>query len=69
IQARAAAGESETYQTAEEVAQVILSVAQKENPPLRVRTSEWAEEFCRFKTTADPDGTKQTQEIIKKFLT
>lgn len=69
MQERAAAGESQVYQTAEEVAQVVLTVAQNDNPPLRIRTSDWAEEFCRFKTTADPNGTKQTQELIKKFLT
>jgi len=69
MQARAASGESQTYQTAEEVAQVVLSVSQSENPPLRVRTSDWAEDFCSLKTDADPDGTKQIQKIIKKFLT
>ncbi|MGH1366542.1 MAG: SDR family oxidoreductase [Calditrichia bacterium] len=69
IRERAASGESQVYQTAEQVAKVVFDVSQKSNPPLRVRTSGWAEEFCRFKTQADPDGTKQVEDVIKKFLT
>ncbi|MGQ1946455.1 SDR family oxidoreductase [Geofilum sp. OHC36d9] len=60
-------GES-VYQTGLEVAEVILKVAQNENPPIRIRTSKWAEDFCRLKTQADPDGTKLVSEIKKSFL-
>ncbi|MEL6865294.1 MAG: SDR family oxidoreductase, partial [Bacteroidota bacterium] len=53
IQSRASSGETATYQTGKEVAEVILKVAQTQNPPLRVRTSEWAENMCSLKTQAD----------------
>ncbi len=56
------------YQTAEQVAEVIERVVKAEHPPLRVRTSEWAEEFCAFKTAADPDGLKQTQRVREELL-
>ena len=64
------AGESEVavYQTGREVAEVVLKVAQDENPPLRIRTSKWAEDFCQLKTQADPDGTKLVNQIKNSFL-
>lgn len=65
---RAATGETQAYQTAEEVAEVILQVAEAETPPLRVRTSEWAENFCNLKTGLDPDGVKQVTTIKRDFL-
>ncbi|MBD0776675.1 SDR family oxidoreductase [Maribacter sp. ANRC-HE7] len=61
-------GEVSTYQTGKEVAEVILKVIQTENPPLRIRTSEWAEEMTRLKTQADPDGTKLVNRIEAYFL-
>jgi len=61
-------GGSQLYQSSMEVAQVILEVAQQENPPLRIRTSEWANQFCHLKTSGDPDGTKLVQEVIDQFL-
>lgn len=67
-QKRANESSESVYQTAIEVAEVILNVAQNENPPLRIRTSKWAEDFCRLKTQADPDGTKLVSEIKKSFL-
>lgn len=68
MQQRAAASETRTYQTAAEVAEVVLAVAKNPNPPLRVRSSDWAEDFCRLKTQADPDGRKLVAEIQEKFL-
>lgn len=68
IQKRASKSKLSVYQTGAEVAEVILEVAKAENPPLRVRTSKWAEEFCRLKTQADPDGNLLIEEVKKQFL-
>ncbi len=67
-QKRAQESEEQVYQTGLEVANVALKVAQNENPPLRLRTSKWAEDFCHLKTQADPDGTKLVQQIKESFL-
>ena len=67
-QKRAQESEEQVYQTGLEVATVALEVAQNEQPPLRIRTSKWAEDFCNLKTQADPDGTKLVQQISKTFL-
>lgn len=67
-QARAASGSSYSFQTADAVADVVMDVLQASSPPVRVRTSEWAEEFTKFKTQTDPDGTKQQQDVIDRFL-
>ena len=50
------------------IAIIILKAAQNDNPPLRIRTSQWAEDFCKLKTQADPDGTKLVKEIRQNFL-
>ncbi|WP_026210344.1 SDR family oxidoreductase [Flexithrix dorotheae] len=68
IQKRANESQEQVYQTGIEVAEVVLQVAKNENPPLRVRTSKWAEDFCGLKTQADPDGTKLVQQIKDSFL-
>jgi len=65
---RANEGIQQVYQTGSEVSQVILKVANMEQPPLRIRTSEWAEKFCELKTMSDPDGTKLVNQIKKDFL-
>lgn len=57
-----------TYQTPLEVATVITNVAEDENPPLRIRTSAWAEEFTKLKTIGDPDGKKVIEQISSTFL-
>lgn len=67
-QARAKAGDTGVYQTAEQVAQVILEVAQNDNPPIRIRTSEWSNGFTHLKTVGDPDGTKLVQEVMEKTM-
>lgn len=66
--ARANESEQPVYQTGEEVAAVILKVANNPNPPFRIRTSDWAEDFCLLKTQADPDGQKIIQQIKDSFL-
>lgn len=65
-QARAAKGQS--AQSAEEVAEVVLKAATMPDPPVRMRTSDWSEEFTRFKTGADPDGTVQRDKVIREML-
>lgn len=67
VQQRANEGVS-LYQHPKEVAEVILGVAQEENPPFRKRTSEWAEEFTKLKTKADHTGDLQIQQVQKDFL-
>jgi NAD(P)-dependent dehydrogenase (short-subunit alcohol dehydrogenase family) len=68
IQKRASESIEQLYQTGLEVAEVLLNVAQSENPPLRIRTSKWAEDFCKLKTSADPDGTRLVKQITSSFL-
>ncbi len=68
IRARAAMGETRAYQTPQEVAAVVLDCVNRENPPLRMRTSAWAEKFTEFKTAADPDGGKQQAMVLATFL-
>ncbi len=68
IRARAAMGETRSYQTPQEVAAVVLDCVNRENPPLRMRTSAWAEKFTEFKTAADPDGGKQQAMVVSTFL-
>ena len=55
-------------QTPNDIAQVILNCSTLENPPLRIRTSEKAEEFTKLKTNLDPDGTLLCKQITKNML-
>ena len=57
-----------TAQTPNDIAQVILNCSTLKNPPLRIRTSEKAEEFCKLKTNLDPDGTILCKQITKNML-
>ncbi len=59
---------SDIYQTADEVAAVIMDVVNAQEPPIRARTSKWGEELTQFKTGADPDGKKQQAAVIEQFL-
>ena len=68
IRARAAMRETRAYRTPQEVAAVVLDCVNRENPPLRMRTSAWAEKFAEFKTAADPDGGKQQAMVLATFL-
>lgn len=56
-------GSDDIYQTPEEVAQVVLACVENEKPPLRVRTSKWAEDFCSVKTKGDPTGRIMHQKL------
>jgi NAD(P)-dependent dehydrogenase (short-subunit alcohol dehydrogenase family) len=66
--ARAEAGSTFAYQTADDVAERVMAVLQSEAPPLRTRTSEWSETFTQLKTQADPDGLKLRDEVVDRFL-
>ena len=66
--AQARQGTGDIYQTADAVAAVVMEVMAAEEPPIRVRTSEWGERFTELKTMADPDGRKQQARVIEQFL-
>lgn len=68
IQKRAAESTEKTFQSSVEVAEIILKIIESENPPLRIRTSKWAEEFCILKTKSDPDGSILLNNVKEKFL-
>lgn len=59
---------SDIYQTADQVAEVVMSCVEASAPPIRTRTSKWGEEFAKLKTGADPDGKKQQAAVIEQFL-
>lgn len=67
-QARSDSGSTSAYQSADEVATIVMDVLQADIPPIRVRTSEWAEDLTRFKTQTDPDGVKQRDDVVERFL-
>ncbi|GLQ35661.1 short-chain dehydrogenase/reductase [Amylibacter marinus] len=56
------------YQSADEVAAVVMQVMASQEPPIRVRSSEWADEFTKFKTGLDTDGLKQQKMVVDQFL-
>ncbi|PJI92569.1 short-subunit dehydrogenase [Yoonia maricola] len=56
------------YQTADEVAQVVMGCIASDTPPIRTRTSQWGEAFCGLKTDLDPDGKKLQHHVIAQFL-
>jgi short-subunit dehydrogenase len=68
IEKNASESKVQIYQTGLDVAEVILLAAQNENPPLRIRTSKWAEDFCSLKTEIDPDGTKIVNHVKNSYL-
>lgn len=55
------------FQTAAECAAVVVDLVANATPPLRIRTGAWAEAFTHFKTAADPDGTRQVQQLAQMF--
>jgi short-subunit dehydrogenase len=59
---------SDIYQSADEVAGVVMRCVDSDNPPVRTRTSKWGEKFTALKTGLDPDGKKLQAEVIKQFL-
>jgi NAD(P)-dependent dehydrogenase (short-subunit alcohol dehydrogenase family) len=60
--------DSGAYQTADEVAAVLMQVVEAEDPPIRTRTSAWSEALCELKTSADPDGKRLQAKVVKHFL-
>jgi len=67
-QNRANSEQNSVYQTSDEVADCIMDVINSDNPPLRIRTSAWAEEFCELKTKADPTGNESVKKVYQRFL-
>lgn len=63
-QARAAG----VYQTADQVAEVVVDCIKQTQPPIRIRTSEWSKQFCALKTQNDPSGRIQQQKIVNTLL-
>ncbi|MDC0738998.1 SDR family oxidoreductase [Cognatishimia sp. SS12] len=66
--ATARADSDDIYQTPDEVAAVVMACMQSDAPPIRARTSDWGEAFCKLKTAADPDGKLQQAAVIERFL-
>ncbi|KEO53545.1 SDR family oxidoreductase [Thioclava indica] len=60
--------ETGIYQSADEVAAIVMKVMGSEQPPVRARTSEWSEDFSKLKTGLDPDGLKQQSLVAEQFL-
>jgi len=56
------------FQTADDVANVVVKCSLNDTPPLRTRTSPWSESFVQIKTSQDPTGIKQRDLIINQFL-
>jgi short-subunit dehydrogenase len=56
------------YQTSDQVADVVIQCIENPNPPVRIRTSTWSEEFCNLKTQADPTGKLLQEMVTKTFL-
>ena len=56
------------FQTADQVAGVVVACLQSATPPLRVRTSDWAEKFCALKTVGDPDGLALRAQVVSQML-
>ncbi|MEL6840909.1 MAG: SDR family oxidoreductase [Pseudomonadota bacterium] len=59
---------SDIYQTADEVAAVVMDCVASDDPPIRTRTSKWGEALCALKTELDPDGKKMQAQVIAQFL-
>lgn len=55
-------------QTPDQVADVVIDCIANPQPPVRIRTSAWAEDFTQLKTQADPDGKKLQQLVSNKLL-
>ncbi|KAB7615516.1 SDR family oxidoreductase [Amylibacter sp. SFDW26] len=59
---------SDIYQTADEVAAVVMECVDSPEPPIRKRTSKWGENFTHFKTELDPTGAKQQAYVFDALL-
>ena len=67
-QSRSGADQASIYQTPEQVAEIVARCIDSENPPIRLRTSAWGEDFCKFKTSADADGKLQQAVVVSQML-
>ncbi len=56
------------YQTADEVAAVVIKCIENRDPPIRIRTSPWSNDLCHLKTASDPDGKKLQKKVVDMFL-
>jgi len=65
---RSRQGGDTPYQSADEVAAVIMDCAKNPEPPVRMRTSKWSEDLCELKTASDPDGKKLQAKVRAQFL-
>jgi NAD(P)-dependent dehydrogenase (short-subunit alcohol dehydrogenase family) len=65
---RSRARGTSAFQTPDQVAEVVAKVVESADPPVRIRTSPWAEDLCALKTSADPDGKKLQRKVIADFL-
>lgn len=68
IRSRSAEETAQVYQTPEQCAEMVVACIEAENPPLRMRTSHWAEQFCHLKTGLDPDGKLLQQQVMAQLL-
>lgn len=68
VQSRSPEELARVYQSPEQVAEVVSECIEADNPPVRLRTSPWAEEFCRFKTASDSSGKLQQAAVIARLL-
>lgn len=59
---------TDLYQSAEDVAEVVMACVAADKPPIRTRTSKWSEDFTSLKTGLDPDGRKQQAKVIEELL-
>lgn len=59
---------SDIYQTADQVAEVVMGCIASDSPPIRTRPSKWGEAFCALRTDLDPHGRKLQQQVIDQFL-
>lgn len=66
--AQSRAGGDGAYQTADDVAEVVMDVMNSAQPPVRIRTSDWANDLTQLKTGLDPDGRKLRDLVYHRFL-
>ena len=56
------------FQTPKEIADLLLEQLNADQLPLRMRTSDWASNFSKYKTKADPTGLLQTNFVVSQLL-
>ncbi len=59
---------ADAFQTADQVAEVVVACVNNPHPPIRTRTSEWSNALCELKTQADPTGKLLQEKVIDTFL-